>query len=151
MKICEINWSKWYSFKELEKLGFKPIPVSKGVYQIRCAVKGRPIVISRAGGNDEDGILYIGKTESKQGLRHRIRLFWKGVHERGKTLEELSVPHTGANTYVIYGFSRKFPIDCLEVRWAIVDNPSEVERKLLREYAERYLDKPPLNLSIRRR
>lgn len=96
-------------------------------------------------------VFYIGETESKQGLRHRIRLFWKGVHEKGETLEELSVPHTGANTYVIYDFSRKFPIDCLEVRWAVVDKPSEVERQLLEEYIKKYLDKPPLNLSVRRK
>ena len=149
--MCYVNWSKWYPFKELERIDFRPIPTSKGVYQIRCAVNGRPIIIPRAGGCDENGILYIGKTESKQGLRHRIRLFWKGVHEKGETLEELSVPHTGANTYVIYSFSRKFPIDSLEVRWAVVDNPSEVERRLLEEYARKYLDKPPLNLTIRRR
>lgn len=147
----KIDWSKWYSFKELEKMNFKPVPISKGVYQIRCAINGKPIIIPRAGEDDKDGILYIGKTESKRGLKQRIRLFWKGIHEKGKTLEDLSVPHTGANTYVIYGFSRRFPIECLEVKWAIVDSPLEVERKLLEEYVRRYLDKPPLNLSIRRR
>ena len=147
----EVNWSKWYSFKELEKSRFRPVPTNKGVYQIRCAINGKPIVIPRSGEVDKYGILYIGKTESRKGIKYRVRLFWKGVHEKGKTLEELSVRHTGANTYVIYNFSRKFPVNYLEVRWAIVDNPSEVERELLWEYAKKYLDKPPLNLSIRRR
>lgn len=144
------RWSKWFSFKELEILDFKPIPVEGGVYQVRCAIYGKPKGIPRAGGMDEGGILYTGKTESKQGLRQRIKLFWRGIHEEGKTLEDLRVPHSGANTYVIYGFSRIFPIECLEVRWSIVDRPSEVEKELLEEYARKYFDKPPLNLAVRR-
>lgn len=52
---------------------------------------------------------------------------------------------------MIYGFSRKFPASCLEVRWAIVSELSKVEKELLEEYVRRYLDKPPLNLSIGRK
>lgn len=81
--MSDVSWSIWYSFEELKKLNFKPIPRSSGVYQIRCVINGKPIVIPRVGGEDVNGILYIGKTESKMGLRGRIgcsgEVFAQGV------------------------------------------------------------------------
>ena len=47
--MSDVSWSIWYSFEELEKLNFKPIPRSSGVYQIRCVINGKPIVIPRVG------------------------------------------------------------------------------------------------------
>ena len=140
-----IRWGKWYSFKYLEEKDFKCVPPKSGVYQIRCAINGKPIPINRVKDTDKEGILYIGGTKS---LRGRIRAFWRGIHKKSGSFN-----HTAARTYVTYNYSEKFPMCCLEVRWAEIDDPRDalsVEKKLLDEYIEKYLDKPPLNLSIRR-
>lgn len=127
---------------ELGENDFEEVPKEAGVYMIRCVdSEGKPIKIPRAGGIDEEGILYIGKTIN---LRERTKSFWdvalKGTRKK----------HSGASTYYYFDFNRVFPKDQLEVRWIITHQPERIEKLLLNSYMKKYLDTPPLNLNIRR-
>jgi len=118
------------------------IPPFSGVYEIRWAIEGRPRPIARVDGVDENGLLYIGKAEN---LRSRIKAFWRYIRsEKGQ--------HTAGYTYVFYDYEKKFRPDQLEVRWMTVpeDEMDKEETRLLDEYINKYLDRPPLNLSIKR-
>ena len=117
---------------------FDSIPPFSGVYEIRWAIKGTPQPIARVDGVDANGLLYIGKAEN---LRSRIKAFWRYIRsEKGK--------HTAGYTYVFYDYERKFRPDQLEVRWMTVseDEMDREETRLLDEYVNKYLDRPPLNL-----
>lgn len=167
MASNSLNWTNWLKFKNIwvwneskncfqSKNKSNLIPEDSGVYEVRCVQEnGKPIQIQRANGVDTEGILYIG---SSCDLGERIKTFWRGVNENLPPAQ-LKVPHSGANTYAIFQFSKKFPLDSLEVRWAVVSGtPSSsnqdpwkvVEKALLEDYMARFLDKPPLNLSIMR-
>jgi len=140
-----LNWSNWHRLKNLAKNKFRDVPTDIGVYQIRCvSPSGEPIKIHRAAGIDDEGILYIGAAW-KRNIRSRVRAFW-GIIARGRVRG-----HSGALTYVRYQFDRLYPKEMLEVRWAVVENPRDIERILLEEYMEKYLDTPPLNLSVGRK
>ena len=123
-------------------LDFSSIPSSSGVYQIRWAVEGKPQVIHRANGDDDSGLLYIGKTKA---LRKRINTFWKDVINKTEI-------HTAGYTYFYYSFEKKFKPEQLEVRWTELseDEIDSFEDELLEDYAGRYLDKPPLNIKLPR-
>lgn len=135
-----LDWSNWYRLESLAKNRFKDVPADIGVYQIRCvSPSGEPIKIHRAAGIDDEGILYIG-VAWRRSIRARIKAFWDVIGE-GKIRK-----HSGARTYVHYKFDKLYPKEMLEARWAVVENPRDVESALLEEYMEKYLDTPPLNL-----
>jgi len=135
----QLGWSSWHL---LNKSKFRIVPENAGIYQIRWAVNGKPQPISRANGIDKRGLLYIGSTKN---LRRRIRNLWHSIRsgKRG---------HTVGRTYVTYNYCRKFKLDQLEVRWAtLAENEAQTtESRLLGEYVTKYLDKPPLNISVKR-
>ncbi|MEN3052975.1 MAG: hypothetical protein ABC595_07970 [Candidatus Methanosuratincola petrocarbonis] len=168
-----LNWTNWLKFKNIwvrngSKYFFQSkenllIPEDPGVYQVRCIQKNdKPIQIQRANGVDTEGILYIG---SSSDLMERIRTFWRGVNENvppnllqasissanmSQIYNLLKVPHSGANTYAIFQFAGVFPQDSLEVQWAQTSTYKSDETTLLYAYMAKFLDKPPLNLSIKR-
>ena len=113
-----------------------------GVYQIRWSIDGKPQPIHRADGVDERGLLYIGRSKD---LKSRIWSFWRNI----KTDVGL---HTSAITFRDYNYGRRFEENQLEVRWVTLpnDQANSVEREKLRDYIEKYLDAPPLNISKRR-
>lgn len=131
--------SRWRSFKD----GIAA-PNAKGVYEIKCVdVDGVSMQIPRTACIDKEGVLYIGETHER-GLKKRLEDFWRYVQsEKGK--------HSGAKTYMDYRFGKKFPSKQLEFRWTLTEKPSIVEQELLDMYVRKYLDKPPLNLSIKRK
>lgn len=140
-----LDWSSWHRLKDLAKNKFRDVLTGIGVYQIRCvSPSGEPIKIRRAASIDDEGILYIGATW-RRNIRSRIKIFWDIIAE-GKVKR-----HSGGKTYVRYQFERLYPKETLEVRWAVVEDPRDIERILLEEYMEKYLDKPPLNRSIGRK
>lgn len=132
------NWSKWNGLRTLD---FSSIPSSSGVYQIRWGINGKPQVIRRANGDDDSGLLYIGKSKN---LQDRIKKFWRRIHGRGG--------HTAGWTYDFYEYRKKFKPEQMEVRWVQLpeDEIGEMEVYLLLEYVGKYLDRPPLNISIPR-
>ena len=139
-----MNWSKWYN---LISLDLSIIPKTSGLYQLRWAIDSKPQPINRANIIDDAGCLYIGKTAN---LYRRIKRLIRGLTEL-KT-NNVSYTHTAIYTYSYYSFNKKFKPEQIEIRW--VETPKEEidnwEEKLIGDYVEKYLDKPPLNINIRR-
>jgi predicted GIY-YIG superfamily endonuclease len=135
----QLKWSGWF---DLQTLNFEIIPPKPGVYEIRSAINGKPQPIDRANGIDKSGLLYIGQSHN---LKRRIKGFWQHINE-GKQR------HTAARTYQTYGFEQKFPPEHLQIRWTQLskEETGHIESLLLDSYANKFLDKPPLNISIKR-
>jgi len=136
----ELKWTNWF---DLHRLRFEDVPKEPGVYEVRWAVNGVPQTINRVDGADDSGLLYIGGSIN---LRRRIKNFWDRVMG-GKA------PHTAGHTYKAYNFERKFRPEQLQVRWALIpkEELQKAESHLLEEYVKKFLDKPPLNLSVKRK
>ncbi len=136
----ELAWTKWFT---ICKLKFEDIPKEPRVYEVRWAINGKPQRINRLNGTDESGLLYIGVTAN---LQSRIKNFWRRING-GKS------PHTAGHTFVAYNFERKIKLEHLEVRWAKLSNEEldKTEAALLEDYIKKFLDKPPLNLIVKRK
>lgn len=152
----QLNWSNWCN---LVSLDLSLVPKTSGLYQLRWAIDGKPQPINRVDGVDVSGCLYVGKTTAKQGLKTRIKKLRRGLIQLKNNA--MSYTHTAIYTYSLYGFHKKFKLEQIEVRWAellkegksLEEHKYEVdywEEKLLGDYVEKYLDKPPLSISIRR-
>jgi len=143
--MTKLTWSKWTFLNLVEN---EMIPNDPGVYQIRWAINGAPQPISRFNGVDESGCLYIGQTDN---LARRIRRFCRGITQ-GSHGPNIRNRHTAAVTYIVYGFNRKIKPEELEFRYSelLKSEILECEGRLLQEYIRNYLDKPPLNTSVRR-
>lgn len=141
----KLNWSQWLVLLESERASVYHEP---GVYQIRWAMDGKPQSISRANGIDDTGCLYIGKTID---LKRRVNSLLRGIIQ-GMRTNTVSYAHTAVYTYTFYGFAKKFKPEQLEIRWAQLQKGAIDlwEESLLGKYVEKYLDKPPLNISLRR-
>lgn len=141
----ELKWSEWFA---LNTTNIDSIPATTGVYQIRWAIGGKPQKIHRVNGIDESGYLYIGKAVN---LRSRIKRFYRGVIQSPK-VGKMSNRHT-AYTYTFYGFKREIKSEHLEGRYAelLREEIDSCEENLLLCYVEKFLDKPPLNISVKRR
>lgn len=137
---------RWSSLEQLSKSGFESVPEKPGVYKINFRSNGKPKPIAKAGGIDRNGIVYIGRSEN---LRHRIKIFWKGLRDKRS---KIKTGHSGANTYVLIGFGRKFSQKNLYVIWKTCakEKTKEGEKALLHTYVKKYLDTPPLNLTVQR-
>lgn len=84
----------------------------------------------------------IGKANN---LKSRIRGFWRYItSEKGQ--------HTAGFTYIFYMYKRKIKPEQLGVRWMLLpkDEIDYIETNLLDDYLNKYLDSPPLNISIKR-
>ena len=134
---------KWTSWKILCDLNFNEIPREPGIYEVRWTIDGEPQPINRADGVDDQGLLYIGVSVN---LQLRIKNFWRRI--RGER-----AAHTAGHTYVAFNFKRKFKPEQLGIRWALLpkEELKNAESKLLEQYVEKFLDKPPLNLVIGRK
>jgi hypothetical protein len=144
-KMVELIWSKWALLYHLES---EMISSGPGVYQIRWAVNGVPQPISRLNGVDALGCLYIGQTDN---LARRLKRFRRGVMQ-GSEGQNIRNSHTAALTYIVYEFNRKIKPEELEFRYSeLLENEiHKWEERLLQEYVRNYLDKPPLNSSVKR-
>lgn len=70
--------SNWKKLGDLAKKKFIEVPSSIGVYILRWAKDGKPIPICRLGGQDVNGILYIGSGN----LKRRIKEIWRCANEK---------------------------------------------------------------------
>lgn len=135
------RWSDWLL---LQTGNFQFIPQSSGVYQIRWAIGGKPQPISRANGVDESGLLYIGKAKF---LQLKIASFWRYI------MSEREKPEgTAGYAYAFYFYKWKFKPEQLEVRWMCISEGdiNREQARLVFRYKSKYLDTPPLNISIER-
>lgn len=145
--ICMTDAASSMNWKSLAKLSenrFQNIPAIPGVYFVRFSPGGRQTPLRRAGGLERSSLLYIGMTEKD--LRSRLMTFWKALHDKGEPV----TPHTAGNTFVKFGFRRNFFPKGLYVSWHPTRKAREEEKRLLHRYLRRYLDTPPLNLTVPR-
>lgn len=114
-----------------------------GVYIIKCVesvYSPTPLPINRLLGQDNEGILYIGKADV---FTKRVADFKKSVnpiysskgHEAGYRLK--SHP----------GLAASFPFNQLTAELIESDDPRFTECKIINEYEERFGELPPLNRS----
>lgn len=135
-----MKWTNWFPIHNLK---FEDIPKEPGIYQVRWAINGKPQPINRLDRADNSGLLYIGVSTN---LQSRIKNFWKRL-KGGKA------PHTAGHTFTAYNFERKIRPEHLEVRWAQLQKREldSTETIFLEKYVKKFLDKPPLNLAVKRK
>ena len=147
-KLGEAESAKFSNSEFLVHIDKKP-----GVYIIRCLERGSPKHFTRLNGIDEEGILCIGKSVN---LRRRIREFLKDIAAKG--LKEKY--HSEGWNFRKYFRDNPNPkaikpeIENMEVIWKTMnseDEADELETKLIQDYVMMFQDKPPLNISIKRK
>jgi hypothetical protein len=134
-----LNLLKWEKLKVSEPWppNWKP---RSGVYRLVMLASsgGLPMAIPRVCGEDISGTLYIGQAGSLEGRVNELRKTlrpddFKGSHGAGKLLLGTEV------------LKEKFATENLETKWALCDNPQEIEQQLLNAYAIQFGEGPPLN------
>lgn len=119
---------------------WKQIPESGGVYFIYSYNNNTPIKLNRVLGTDEEGLLYIGKSEN---LRERLRMLWRVLNPKQK-----ATAHTFGTKYNNNKKLREaFPLNSLYVSFRITINPKTLESELLDKYFSKYGEVPPFNSS----
>jgi hypothetical protein len=114
------------------------LPNEPGVYRlIALNTRGKPKPLSRVGGLDRSGVLYIGRSRKlRSRLRTRRHMLFDGT-PRG---------HIAGLTYRASLPIRRFaPPSRIAFRFTASENDHELERKLLRSYFRKYGEVPPLN------
>src|SRR5438876_5832739 len=119
-------------------------PRTPGVYAVRV---GRSV--PRVGGNDRQGILYIGKARR---LRMRVWQFWKCNHTASGFLwSHLEVAEILLGRSIRDGARLIDELGKLAVRVSTPIKPrflDRAERAVLRAYVDRFGESPPLNLRL---
>jgi hypothetical protein len=116
------------------------IPEFGGVYLIQSYFNQIPIRLNRVLGTDEEGVLYIGKSEN---LRERLRMLWRVLNPK---LEVTA--HTFGTKYNSNQKLREaFPMKSLFVSYRITSEPKTLESELLDKYFLKYGEVPPFNSS----
>ncbi|MBM3417509.1 MAG: hypothetical protein FJY17_01135 [Bacteroidetes bacterium] len=119
---------------------WKRIPESGGIYFIYGYKNKLPIKISRFLGIDNDGVLYIGKSEN---LRERLRMLWRVLNPKLK-----ATAHTFGTKYNNNKRLREaFPLKTLYVSYKITSEPKTLESELLDKYFLKFGEVPPFNSS----
>ena len=116
------------------------IPECGGVYIIHSCNKNIPIKIDRVLGQDEEGILYIGKSEN---IRERLRMLWRVLNPKHK-----ATAHTFGKKYNENKKLREaFPLKSLFISYRISPYPKLLEYKFLDKYFLKFGEVPPFNSS----
>ena len=124
-----------------------------GVYIIRYLEGGSPKQFTRLNGIDEEGILCIGKSVN---LRRRIREFLKDITTEGLAEKY----HSEGWNFRKYFRDNPNPKaikpkkENMEVIWKVLNTEYEadkLETELIQDYVMTFQDKPPLNISIKRK
>ncbi len=143
IKMTELEWSEWFAFPDP-----RAIPRASGTYEVRWAPAGVPKPIPRFNGADTSGLMYIGKTYNLHG---RIQHFKRCVtaDPQAKNVKNF---HSGVVSFVVFRFARLVNPQDLEFRFCQLPKAETrvCEERLLNQYIMRFLDKPPLNTSIKR-
>jgi hypothetical protein len=123
-----------------EKQFWKNIPENGGVYHIRCFKNNKVININRVLGIDNDGILYIGKSDN---LRERLRMLQRVLNPKLK-----ATAHTFGTKYNDNkNLKIAFPLKTLFVSIEVAEEPKNLESKLLDKYFIKFGEVPPFNSS----
>lgn len=103
------------------------IPESGGVYFIQSYNDKLPNKLYRFLGQDEEGVLYIGKSEN---IREKLRMLWRVLNPKLK-----ATAHTFGTKYnENKKLSEAFPLKSLYVSYRITTEPKKLESELLNKY-----------------
>jgi hypothetical protein len=118
---------------------WQTIASKPGVYHIYSLdPKNKPKKLHRLIGKDEEGILYIGKSEN---LRERLRMLWRVLNPDLK-----ATAHTFGEKYNTYQVLKlNFPLNTLAIKFSCSNNAKELEIKLIDEYINNFGEVPPFN------
>jgi hypothetical protein len=118
---------------------WQTIPSKPGVYHIYSLdPKNKPKKLQRLIGKDEEGILYIGKSEN---LRERLRMLWRVLNP-----DLNATAHTFGEKYNTYQVLKSnFPLNTLAIKFRCSNNAKELEIKLIDEYINIFGEVPPFN------
>lgn len=141
------------SLAEFSLNNFRSIPDKAGVYVVFWVKEGKPRPIPRILGVDERGILYIGSTRSKRGLRERMKNLCVSIEMVRGRKEGRKHPHTFGPSLMYTGLHEVIGDDELEIFYKRFSfNEAEFQERLaIFEYTRKYGEPPPLNLQMGRR
>jgi len=129
-----------------------------GVYSLMLLnKKGTARPISRAGGVDREGILYVGRSGDSQSrsLYKRLLEFWNTASaKQGKAGRPVD-QHVAGTHYQRSQAKTAFPLESIGVQPAPLGKAGQIplakikkrERELLDDYVKKYKELPPLNHS----
>jgi hypothetical protein len=126
------------SDKDFWKLINERHSVKGGVYKIIAVRESQRIPINRFLATDNSGVLYIGKATS---FINRVIQLKKSISPDYNGRSHICGRRYKSNPNI----AKVFPYDILYIELIQADNPKELERKLLTEYAKIYGEVPPLN------
>lgn len=132
----------WYKLANLATNKFKDVENVSGIYFVRWSRDGKPVAISRLGGVDQKGILYVG---SAKNLKKRVKRLWRGINQQGR--------HTIGKTIIFCKVFELINLDEYEISWEEARSPEKaigLEWTAIKLYADKYREPPPLNLQLRR-
>jgi hypothetical protein len=112
--------------------------VKGGVYKIIAIRDGQRIPVNRFLGTDNEGVLYIGKATS---FIDRVIDLKKSIAPDYNGTAHICGRRYKSNPNI----AKLFPYEILHIEIIQADNPEELERKFLTEYANIYGEVPPLN------
>jgi hypothetical protein len=150
------DWDKIENARENEK-GYY------GIYRIRLSdIANRPFRAKRLNGNDEEGIIYIGRARPMYSLAKRVGQFQKMANE-------VKGNHSGAETFSLTRMILETTFgnnSCNNLEYSVIhmndNNPltnsgetdklkKEIEEKeieVLAQYFSKYAELPPCNSSM---
>jgi hypothetical protein len=120
-----------------------------GIYKISFRDEnGKPVAISRIGGIDESGIVYIGSS---------IKVVER-THEFKKILQAKGT-HDGAMTFLLMWESliqknpiyKNYNMNTLDIKFETEEEARNQEAVLLADYFNKYSELPPCNSNIPRK
>ncbi len=137
---------------ELVANDFKNVPKRPGVYIIFWIRDRKPRSIHRILGTDKKGILYIGATKSKKGLRGRLRDLRVSVQMVRGQRKRKRYPHTFGPSLAYTGLSNIIKDNELGVYFKEFskEDAEYQERLAFLNYTRKYGEPPPLNLQVGR-
>ncbi|NBW27613.1 MAG: hypothetical protein EBR38_03460 [Flavobacteriaceae bacterium] len=117
------------------------IPSKSGIYKIYSIdERDKPKHLQRLLGIDQEGILYIGKSEN---LKDRVRMLWRVLQPNYN-----ATAHTfGLNYKSLLSIQTEFPLETLAIEFEENDNAKIFEKEILENYRQLYGEVPPLNSS----
>lgn len=115
------------------------VPSRPGIYKIYSLDENdNPRHLQRLLGIDEEGVLYIGKSEN---LNDRVRMLWRVLQPNYR-----ATAHTfGVNYKSLQVIQDAFPLDTLAIDFEENNMAKIYEKSLIENYRQLYGEVPPLN------
>jgi len=110
----------------------------EGVYKLVAAKDGKRIAVQRWLGNDEEGILYIGRATS---FLNRVINLKKSIAPDYSDKSN----NAGIRFKALVKVDKQLSYNCLYVELLESESPGEVEKALLLAFVEKFEELPPLN------